>query len=303
MPIVVDFVKSMNTFVESSSQKGEKMSDKKILEKSPLSGIAVPIAIILVGALIIFGISKMLSTGKDYRDLVEELHSKTFRNRWTTAYELSKYIASNAIPKEDIPWVVENLNQVYLSSLEPRTRNFVVLALSALGHKDAIITFNKAMTDEDGKVRFNSIVGIGKLELDEGIDWEKLKELTTGEDAGVKQAVLLAAAKHRKVEFIPILKTNLVNTDKTIRFAAARALINFKDEESLNVLKQILDHNYGDPKLNDAQIEALKLSTMRVLMNNKWKVLKKELMLVSENDASEKVKLKAKEVLNSLKNW
>ena len=49
------------------------MSDKKLLEKSPLSGITVPIAIVLVGALIIFGVTRMLSSGKNHRDLVEEL--------------------------------------------------------------------------------------------------------------------------------------------------------------------------------------------------------------------------------------
>ena len=63
---------------------------KKLLEKSPLSGIAVPIAIVLVSALIIFGVTKMLSSGKDHRDLVAELNSKTFGNRWVAAYELSK---------------------------------------------------------------------------------------------------------------------------------------------------------------------------------------------------------------------
>ena len=62
-----------------------------------MSGIAVPIAIILIGALIIFGVTKMLSTGKNYRDLVEELHSKTFGNRWVAAFELSKFIASEKI--------------------------------------------------------------------------------------------------------------------------------------------------------------------------------------------------------------
>lgn len=279
------------------------MADKKILEKSPLSGIAVPIAIVLVGALIIFGITKMLSSGKDYRDLVEELHSKTFRNRWTTAYELSKFIASNNIPKEDIPWVVENLNEVYLTSAEPRTRNFIVLALGALGHKDAVDTFNIALKDADEKVRFNAIVSIGRLELDQGIAWQKLLEMVKNEDAGIKQVILIAAAKHRRKEFLEILKSSLESEDRTLRFASARGLINFKDEKALAVLKQILATEYQDPKFNNAQIEALKLSTLRVLANNKWKVLAEEIQKLAADDSSEKVRLKAKEVLNSLKNW
>lgn len=99
---------------------------KKMLESSPLSGIAVPIAIVLVGALIIFGVTKMLSSGKNHRDLIDEMNSKTFGNRWVAAYELSKFLASSRIPKEDMPWVIENLSKVYRESVDPRTRNFVV---------------------------------------------------------------------------------------------------------------------------------------------------------------------------------
>src|SRR5680860_68395 len=99
---------------------------KKILESSPLSGIAVPIAIVLVGAAIIFGVTKMLSTGKNHRDLVEEMNSKTFGNRWVAAYELSKFLAAQKIPAEDMPWVIENLSHVYKTSVYSRTRNFIV---------------------------------------------------------------------------------------------------------------------------------------------------------------------------------
>jgi hypothetical protein len=84
----------------------EQNTSKKILESSPLSGIAVPIAIVLVGGMIIFGVTKMLSSGKDHRDLVEEMNSKTFGNRWVAAYELSKFLAAQKIPKEDMPWVI-----------------------------------------------------------------------------------------------------------------------------------------------------------------------------------------------------
>jgi hypothetical protein len=59
-----------------------------------MSGIAVPIAIVLVGALIIFGVTKMLSSGKNHRDLIDEMNSKTFGNRWVAAYELSKFLAA-----------------------------------------------------------------------------------------------------------------------------------------------------------------------------------------------------------------
>jgi Sec-independent protein translocase protein TatA len=82
----------------------------------------VPIAIVLVGALIIFGITKMLSTERSYKDLVQEMQSKTFGNRWIAAYELSKQIISEQIPEEEKPWLVENLADIYKNTPDPRTK-------------------------------------------------------------------------------------------------------------------------------------------------------------------------------------
>ena len=87
-------------------------SPRKLLENKYISSFMVPLAIILVGALIIFGITKMLSTERTYRDLVREMQSKTFGNRWIAAYELSKLISTNRIPPSEHPWLVENLSDL-----------------------------------------------------------------------------------------------------------------------------------------------------------------------------------------------
>lgn len=76
---------------------------KKLLENNMFNGIAIPIAIVLVGALIIFGVTKILSSERDYKDLVREVQSKTFGNRWVAAFELAKVLSAQKIPAEDIP--------------------------------------------------------------------------------------------------------------------------------------------------------------------------------------------------------
>ena len=153
------------------------MSEKKILDNSPVSGIAVPIAIVLVGALIIWGVTQMLSSGRNHKDLVNELHSKTFGNRWVAAYELSKYIASSSIPDSDIPWVVENLGEVYIkASNDPKTRNFVVMALGGIDSPLGIPYLVQAVDDSDREVSFHAIVALGKItmssEQKSEISWE-----------------------------------------------------------------------------------------------------------------------------------
>ena len=97
---------------ESSDSK-QPQTQKKILENPFVGSLVVPIAIVLFGSLIIFGVTKMLSAERSYKDLVQEIQSKTFGNKWVAAYELSKQINSSQIPVEDYPWLIENLSLAY----------------------------------------------------------------------------------------------------------------------------------------------------------------------------------------------
>ncbi len=288
------------------SEEKSSPAPKKILEKSPLSGIAVPVAIVLVGALIIFGVTKMLSSGKDHRDLVAELNSKTFGNRWVAAYELSKYLASSRIPKEDIPWVVENLIQVYDQSVDPRTKNFVVLALGALKHPLSYPLLNKAVMDEDSQVRFNAVVTLGNLPAGSPIDWPKLFEvLEKTDDEGLKQVILMSVASHKLVGGDKVLRPYLASQQRMLRYTAGMGMIYFSANESLPVLKEILSLPYDNTnptELNGAQVEALKVNVLTHIQ----KASAKELLFLAkdlvEKESNIQVSVRAKELVNLLKN-
>ena len=112
-----------------------QMSDSKtpeVFKKGYGSNFVIPFAIVLIGSLIIFGVTKMLQTDSGYKDLVRELHSKTFGNRWIAAFELSKVISANGVPEDEVPWLVENLNDLYSSAVDSRTKNFIIVALGAM---------------------------------------------------------------------------------------------------------------------------------------------------------------------------
>ena len=65
----------------------------------------------------------MLTTDRSYQDLLTEMESKSFGNKWVAAYELSKVIASSQVPKEEIPELIKRLGYIYKSSsVDPRTR-------------------------------------------------------------------------------------------------------------------------------------------------------------------------------------
>lgn len=288
------------------SEEKTSPAPKKLLEKSPLSGIAVPIAIVLIGALIIFGVTKMLSTGKDHRDLVSELNSKTFGNRWVAAYELSKYLASSRIPKEDVPWVIENLIQVYDQSVDARTRNFVVLALSSLQHPLSFPLFNKALNDEDSQVRFSAVVSLGNSPAGSPVEWARLEELLVKtDDEGLKQAILVTIATHRKEGGAQLLRPYLASQQRMLRYASAMGLIYYNPSETIPVLKEILSLTYDNVtpgELNGAQVEALKVNALLHIQ----KAGAKELLFLAEElvekDSNIQVSTRARELVNLLKN-
>lgn len=290
----------------SDQNQDQKVPAKKMLESSPLSGIAVPIAIVLVGGLIIFGVTKMLSTGKNHRDLVEEMNSKTFGNRWVAAYELSKFLASQKIPKEDIPWVIENLSQVYRESVDPRTRNFVVLALGSLNNPLTLPTLNAALDDQDHQVKFNAVVSLGNMNKGSDIKWDKIEAMLNQEqDPGLKQVALLTMAAHQRPNTEEKAISLLNSSERTVRYAAALVLIPFKNVQAAPVLKEILNLRYDVAQageLNGAQVEGLKVNVLENLEKSNWNELSSLVEKVEREDTNVKVTTKAKQALKVLKN-
>ncbi len=279
---------------------------KKILESSPLSGITVPIAIVLIGALIIFGVTKMLSSGKNHRDLVEELNSKTFGNRWVAAYELSKFLAAQKIPKEDMPWVIENLSQVYYESVDARTRNFVVLALGTLNNQLTLPVLNKALEDQDPQVKFNAVTSLGNMGPESVIEWPKVEALLNQEsDPGLRQVALLTIAAHHRPNTEEKALVLINSADKSLRYAAAAVLISFKNNQAIPVIEEIFNLNYDVAKageFNGAQVEILKMNVLDNLEKSKWNDLTKQVEKVESSDTNVRVTTKAKLVLKVLKN-
>ncbi|MFA6237426.1 MAG: HEAT repeat domain-containing protein [Bacteriovorax sp.] len=283
-------------------------TQKKILENPFVGSLVVPIAIVLFGALIIFGITKMLSSERSYKDLVEEIQSKTFGNKWVAAYELSKQINSAQIPKEDYPWLVANLTNAYNNSIDPRTRGFIIAALGALKTDIALPTLQIGLNDLDLDVKFHAIVAIAGMPKGISFDWTRLLALLDSKEAILKQAAILALATHAVPAAQTPIRTLLNDPISTIKYAAATALISYKDENAQNVLKEILLMAYPDakarvlpPALDAQQITDLKLSVLSTLQKYNWPVMNEIILEVANKDLNNSVATKAKEVLNLLK--
>lgn len=283
-----------------------EVKKKKILENPLASGIVVPIAVVLVGALVVFGVTKLLSSERSYKDLVREMHTKTLGNRWVAAFELSKLISSSQIPQEDIPWLITNLKEIYSEAKDARTRQFTVVAAGALSNKTSAELLAMALNDQDEKVRFHAIVALGNMPR--GVEfsaWPSVIAYLSSKDIGVIQAAALTLATHRVPEAEGLLVNYLTHSNRILRYTVASALANYKNSKAVPTLKEIL---FLEPKgesgssLNAGQVEALKLSLLTSLERNQWPILNDELSIVAKQDKSLKVAARAGDVLNLLKN-
>ncbi|AYF43241.1 MULTISPECIES: HEAT repeat domain-containing protein [unclassified Halobacteriovorax] len=280
--------------------------DKKLLESNPVMGsLMVPIAIVLVGALIIFGVTKMLSNDHSYKDLVHEMKSKTFGNKWIAALELSKVISAGAIEEEDIPWVVENLKDVYRTSVDPRTRDFVVVAIGALGNEGGLPVLESALKDKNHpEINFHAMVALSKMPKGILFNWDLVKSFLGRDDAALTQVTILTLATHEVKDtenlFVDQLKSEL---GFTVRYAAATALIAYKNDEAKNTINEILmlnDESLGK-RLTVQEIRGLKYNVLTALKKYGWNEMSPSVEKMINIEKDIKVVSLAKEVLNSLK--
>ncbi|PIP92988.1 MAG: hypothetical protein COW00_03140 [Bdellovibrio sp. CG12_big_fil_rev_8_21_14_0_65_39_13] len=287
------------TFMDTGTSSIKK---KKLLENNMFNGIAIPIAIVLVGALIIFGVTKILSSERDYKDLVREVQSKTFGNRWVAAFELAKVLSAQKIPAEDIPWLIDSLNQAYLAKPDQRTREFLIVSLASLKNPLVPEIMFKALEDESDMIKFRAIMGLGNQTDIPNPQWEKVEKLLDSPDYALRQSAALTLMTHRVTESEAAVQKLLSDSESVVRFSAALGLINFKNASALETLKEILTLEPKSNGFREDQVRGLKMSLIEALRKNNWKVLQPELELAIATEPDLSVKAAMQETLILLKN-
>jgi len=291
--------------IPKPSENLPKLRNKKILENPFLASAVVPIAVVLTAIVIVMGLTKLLTIEKDYHNLVEEMSSKTFGNRWVAAFELSKVLANQKVPRDEIPWLVDNLKKIYIENQDPRTKNFIILALTSLPIEflnNSLSFFETALEDSDAQVRFNALVAIGNYPSGTFKNYSSVLNNLNSNDLGLVQASIFVLAHHKIQAAVPKLRDLVNSKELSTKYAAATALIAFKDEACLPVLKEILTQDNLGEKFNSEQTQNLKLRVVDALRSYHWESLNSELKSVAENGTNLKLSTRAQEVLNFFKN-
>lgn len=295
---------STNLYRKVSSLESEpQQTSKKLLENPFIGSLVVPIAIVLVGALIVFGVTNMLSTEQSYKDLVREMQSKKFGNRWVAAYELSKLISTKSIPEEDVPWLIGELQGLYSTSSDARAKEFIVVAAGALQRKESLPILMAGLKEKDEKVLFHSIVALSNMPKGIAIDWAKITPFLEGKDQTLQMASMLALSTHRVAGADAKIKNFLGSSNKPLKYTAATALIHFRDAAALPILKEIIDLKNVDATQNfdPNQIKQLKLNIINGMEREKWPELMPLIVKISNEESDVEIVTKARNVLNKLK--
>ena len=275
---------------------------KKILDNPVLGSLVLPIAIILVAGLIIFGASKLLFTERSYKDLVSEMRSKTFGNRWVAAFELSKLLASSTIPKEEIPELLQELTEIYKTSQDARTKDFLVVAIGTLKNESSLPFLAFVLENEkEPNILFHAIVAVGNMPPGVNFDFKHITKFLDSEDIALRQAAILALASHRVVEANPKIESFLFSPEPSLKYASAIALIHVKNSNAIPIINEILDLKEKKGFTPD-QIAGLKINALQELKKVKWVEFKNKVEELSKNDQNLVVKAQALEFLKELNN-
>jgi len=288
----------------------EQKPKEKILDRPFFSSLIIPIAVVALGALIVFGVGRMLTVERSYRDLVEELGSKTFGNRWVAAYELAKFFKTSSIPEEDLPWVIGELTRVYQGSTnDARTRNFIVLALGTLDSGDLTDFFNKALKDPSSDIVVSVLAVAGNKSKEQllGFNWSDVAAQLGSKDSGVKQAAMLCLAQHNITDYKEQSAYLLKDEERQVRYSAATALIAFQDERALPLIREIFETPSEKEVRGKVDREAqffvqTKLNMLEAIGRYKWIESLSFLENVVQQETHLTVQTKATEILNLLKN-
>jgi HEAT repeat protein len=209
----------------------------------------------------------------------------------------------------EYPWLIANLSEAYKESIDPRTRGFIIAALGSLKNTAATPAILIALKDSNAEVKFHALVALSNMPKGIALDWSLVTEFILSDDELLKQAAILTLATHHVKEAQPLIRSVLQSPVPLLKYSAANALINFQDEAAIPTIKEILSLTYPaktervlPPALDLQQIADLKLSVLLTLQKNNWNKLNDTILELAQKDQNAAIALKAKEVLNTLKN-
>jgi hypothetical protein len=96
-------------------------------------------------------------------------------------FELSKYLSASQIPVEDMPWLGKSIDGFIKIEMDPRTRNFLVLAAGILQGEKSLELISLALQDRPGDILFGAVSSLAKFKtISQNFSWDRVLQIAEG---------------------------------------------------------------------------------------------------------------------------
>ena len=158
----------------------------------------------------------------------------------------------------------------------------------------------KALDDPDSGVAFSAVVAVGNLPGGMGIHWPKLMDKTTSADEGIRHAACLALAAKRVPGAEAFIGPRLHDEAVSVRYGAALALISYRSQEAVPILRSILEAETHD-RFDAVKFQQIRLNAISSIGREGWALFEEDLQKLVGRTRDLRIETAAKEALNLLK--
>ena len=243
-------------------------------EKSPLRmtfGIIlqfVLVPLVIVGILVAFFVlgGVLLGGGDRPEDYINKVRTRSGREAWQAAYELSVLLARDEKAREN-PELTDKIIRAFRDSggKAPEIRRYLVLAMGQMKSPDAGPALMEALEDSDPETRGYAVWALGASGTTEAVP--RLLPLLSDSDPGLRKVTAYALGHLKAASATPELEALLNDPHQDVQWNAALALAQIGGRAGLPLLHRMMDRSYlasiGD--LSDGQRQEAMVNAIRAV--------------------------------------
>jgi hypothetical protein len=296
----------------------DKLNEREQAARNPLAAapalavqfFLIPLAVVAITGAVYVGFRSLLADDRSAQDYLAEIRNGGSTRRWPAAYELSRLMADPKVraDKTLAPALIKAFQE---SSGDRQVRRYLALAIGRLDPPlpaDAVDDLTQALDDPDSETRLSVIWALGSSGDPAVVS--TLVPLYTAQDsdAGIRKMVVYALGALPGDAQQATLRTALQDPVADVRWNAAVALARHGSNEGVDVLKQMLDRQYVEQTvtrdvrqdLDQDPVADVMISGLRAVATLKDESLRAEVMNLSQQDKSLKVRQAAIEALKAM---
>jgi len=224
--------------------------------------LPMTIVAILVGFFVLGGV--LFGGGDDPEDHLNRIRSRSGREAWQAAYELSVLLAKDEKLRSD-PALAEKVARAFhdAAGKDVQLRRYLALALGQMGNEVSNPVLVEALSDGDPETRGYVVWALGASRDTSVV--QHLLPLLSEDDPGLRKVTAFALGHLGVRRATPALEPLLNDRTDDVRWNAALALAQLGSRSGLFVLRSMLDREslskvsgLSAPQRQEAMINAMK---------------------------------------------